>query len=401
MPRYRYRALRHTGGEVQGELVAVDEREAASRLQATGNFPIEIAPTTRRRAAATQSGSGRLPARELILFTRQFSALVSAGIAVDRALALIAGDHDHSRRVELANGLLAAVNRGESLSRACTDHSAVASHYAMVIAAGEARGDIGGALARLATVLERNRTITQSLANALIYPASVFAVACLSISFLLAFVVPHFETLLTSFGQEPPLAMGLLLALSRGFHDYGIPLTALVAISTVLFLVRWRDAAFRLAVDRRMLSLPVIGTLLTRVETERLTFLLGNLLAAGVELPAALAATRQAMPNAVLRAGLAAALSGVERGDGVTAALAASGALPAMVLELVRVGDETGDIAGMLLKASDILKGEVAATASEMIGLVAPLSMVVLGLLIGAVALAIFGSILEVYDIAT
>jgi type II secretory pathway component PulF len=401
MPRYRYRALRHTGGKVQGELVAVDEREAASRLQASGNFPIEIAPAVRRRAASVRTGGRRLPARELILFTRQFSALVSAGIAVDRALALIAGDRGHSRRAELADGLLAAIHRGESLSSACMDHPAVAQHYAMVIAAGEARGDIGGALGRLATVLERNRAITQSLANALIYPASVLVVACLSISFLLAFVVPRFETLLTGFRQEPPLAMRLLLALSSGFHDYGLPLMAVAIAAAALFFIRRRDAAFRLVVDRRMLSLPVIGTLLTRVETERIAFLLGNLLAAGVELPNALAAAGQAMPNAALRAVLATARSGVERGDGVTAALAASGLLPAMVLELVRVGDETGDIAAMLLKASEILKGEVEATASQMIGLVAPLSMVALGLLIGAVALAIFGSILEVYDIAT
>jgi general secretion pathway protein F len=336
-----------------------------------------------------------------VLFTRQFAALSGAGVAVDRALALIAASRDRPRRARLAEELLAAVNRGERLSDACAARPALARHYAMVIAAGEARGDIGGALERLAAMLERNRAISQSLTSALLYPASILVVACLSLSFLLGFVVPRFETLLTNVNREPPLAMQILLLVASAFRIAALPLLALAAAAVLYFFIRRADPAFRVALHRRLLALPALGPLLARIETERLAFLLGNLVAAGVELPSAVAATRAALTNEALRDGLAASERGIERGDGVTTALAANGLLPALALELVRIGEETGDLAAMLIKASDMLRKEVEATTAQLIGLVAPVSIVVLGLVIGGIALALFGTVMQVYDIAS
>src|SRR5436190_6268291 len=145
MPRFQYRALQPSGAEIAGELIADSEREAASRLQAVGNYPIEITAAAARLSSRFQFRvrAVRLPARDLILFTRQFATLVGAGVVLDRALQLIGTGRGQQRRGRLALELLAAVNRGESLSRACRDHPALPRHYAMVIAAGEARGDLG------------------------------------------------------------------------------------------------------------------------------------------------------------------------------------------------------------------------------------------------------------------
>ena len=397
MPRFRYRALRQSGGEIEGELVAENAQAAVTHLQAAGSFPIAVAPAG---GSARGARRRRLSPRELILFTRQLAALVGAGVALDRALVLIAGDRARSHRAELAEALLAAVNRGESLSRAVIEHNGYARPYAMVIAAGEARGDIAGALERLAAILERNRAIGQSLANALIYPASVLVVACLSLSFLMGFVIPRFEPLLADFRHAPPVMMQALVGFSHVFQSGAAPVAATLLALVGLYVLKRRDASFRIAVDRRLLALPAIGSLLRKIETERLTFLLGTLIAGGVAVPTAVAAAREATANAALQAGLAEAGRAIERGDGVAAALAAPDLIPVLALELVRIGEETGDLAPMLLKASDILRKEIEATASEWIGLVAPLSMVVLGLIIGAIALAIFGTVLEVYGIA-
>jgi general secretion pathway protein F len=395
MPLYHYRALRQSGGQVEGQLAALDEREAAARLQAIGNFPIEIAPaaaTIRRRRGR------RLSPRALVLFTRQLAALVGAGIAIERALALLARGGDGAA---LAEALLAAVNRGDSLSVACAAESGLARHYAMVIAAGEAKGDVGGALDRLADIFERNRAISQSLANALVYPASVLVVACLSIAFLLGFVVPRFQNLMTSFRHAPPFSMRALMLASHGFQNFALPIALAGASAVGFVVVRRRDPAFRERFDRRLLRLPLLGPLLAKVEVERLTFLLGNLVAGGVAIPPAVAATREAIGNAALRGGLAAAERGIERGDGVAATLAATGLLPETAIELIRVGEETGDLAAMLLKASDILRRDFEATTAQLIGLIAPVSILLLGLLIGAVALALFGTVMDVYDIAS
>jgi general secretion pathway protein F len=402
VPRFRYRALRPTGAEIVGELVADDEHDAIARLQAIGSYPIEItAPAARRFFTSWLSAArSRIAARDLVLFTQQLAALIGAGVTLDRALSLIAGGRNRARGARLAVDLLGAVNRGESLSRACSEQAGLPRHYAMVVAAGEARGDLGAALERLAEVLERARATSRALLGALVYPISVFVVACISVSFLLGFVVPRFEVLLTSFQREPPLTMRVLLGLSSLFQELALPGGLVLVVLIGLAAIANRDPRFRLAMHRRLLSVPGLGGLLAKVEAERLLHLLGNLVAAGVELPAAAAATRAAMNNEAFRAGLEAAERGIERGDGVAASLSAGGMLPEMAGELVRIGEETGDLAAMLLKAGDILRREFEATSAELIALVTPVSVVLLGLLIGAVAVAILGTVMEVYDVA-
>jgi general secretion pathway protein F len=401
MPRFHYRALRPSGGEIAGELVADNERDAALRLQAIGNYPIEItapsAVSALRRLSFTRP---RLSARDIVLFTRQLAVLVGAGVALDRALSLIAGGRGRARVVRLADELLAAVNRGESLSRACADHPALPRLYPMVIAAGEVRGDIADALERLADMLERSRATSRALFGALIYPISVFVVACLSVSFLLTFVVPRFDSLLANLQHEPPWAMRALLAVAAAFQYGALPVGLLLAAGAGFVVFRWRDPGFRLAVARRVLRLKLIGPLIAKIEAERLVFLLGNLIGSGVALVSALAATRAAIGNEAFGDALAVAEAGIERGDGVTDSLAASGLVPDLACELVRVGEETGDLAPMLVKASDILRREVEATTTEMIGLITPISIVVLGLMIGGIAFALLGTVLEVYDLA-
>lgn len=404
MPRFHYRALQPSGAEIAGELVADSERDVAARLQAVGNLPIEIGAAAARSALAARwrfaAGPSRLPARDLVLFTRQLATLAGAGIALDRGLTLIAGGRGRRGPIRLGRELLAAVNRGDSLSRACREQPGLPPHYAMMIAAGEARGDLGAALDRLAEVLEKGRAASRALIGALIYPASVFVVACLSVSFLLTFVVPRFEGLLTSFRHEPQLAMRLLLGASALFQEAALPgLLVLLAIAAFV-AIRWRDPGFRAAVDRRVLALPGLGGLIGKAEAERLTFLLGNLIGAGVAVPDAVAAAGAAMTRQSFRDGLAAAQRRIERGDGVAATLAETGLLPDLAGELVRTGEETGDLAPMLLKASDILRREVEAASTELIGLVTPIAIVLLGLLVGTIAVAMLSTVMDVYDIS-
>ncbi|HUK61559.1 MAG TPA: type II secretion system F family protein [Stellaceae bacterium] len=402
MPRFRYRALRATGGEFEGELLAADEHEAASHLQDEGSYPLEIAPARAAARVATRPrGSRTIPSRELMLFTRQMAALLGAGVAPDRALSLIAEDRTQGRRARLAVALHASVERGESLSRALAASGAIPQHYVALVAAGEAQGDLGVAFERLAALVERNRAIGQSLVNALIYPASVLVVACLSISFLLGFVVPRFSALVEGFRAAPPLSLRFLLALATVFQDGSLPALVLAFAAVVWFAARRRDPAFRVASARRLLALPHVGALLAKVESERMTLLVGTMIEAGVALPAALAAARAAAGNSALALGLAEAERAVERGERLTRALAAADAVPALTLELVRVGEETGELPAMLLKASDILRREIEATAGQWIALVAPVSLVVLGLIVGLIALALFGTVLDAYDIAS
>jgi general secretion pathway protein F len=401
MPRFAYRALKQTGTEIRGEVVADTAQDAALTVQKMGSFPIEIstAPTVAAPKLRLRRDAA-IPARDLALFTRQLASLVGSGIPIDRALALISADHRQTRKGRLAEELASAIAGGESLSQAAAERSDLPRHYAMVIAAGEATGDIGAALDRLATILERDRAIAQSLSNALIYPASVLVVAVASVLFLLGFVVPQFSTLLTSFHHRPSLMLEILLGASAALHSYGLFAFLLIAAGVAAFLVRRRNSEFRLTTDRRLLSVPFLGPILVRVQSERLTLLLGHLLAAGVAVPAAIAAARRAMSNEAFRTALAAAEAAVERGERISTALKAADLLPEFTREFVQVGEETGNLAPLLLKASDILRREVEAATTELLSLITPVTMVVLGLLIGFIAFAIFGAVMEIYDIA-
>jgi type II secretory pathway component PulF len=403
MPRFHYRALQPSGAEIAGELVADSESDVAARLQAIGNFPIEIGISAARAAFSTRwllpAAGNRLAACDLVLFTRQLATLAGAGVALDRGLALIAAGSGRRGPSRLGRDLLAAVNRGESLSQACRDHPGLPPHFAMAIAAGEAHGDLSAALDRLAEVLEKGRAASRALIGALVYPASVFVVACLSVSFLLAFVVPRFEGLLTSFRHEPAWTMRLLLGASTLFQETALPALLILVALAAFVAIRWRDPGFRAACDRRLLALPGLGGLIGKAEAERLTFLLGNLISAGVAVPDAVAAAGAAMTHPSFRNGLATAQRRIERGDGVSAALATTGLLPDLAGELVRAGEETGDLAPMLLKASDMLRGEVEASSTELIGLITPVAIVLLGLLIGTIAVAMLTTVMDVYDI--
>jgi general secretion pathway protein F len=191
-----------------------------------------------------------------------------------------------------------------------------------------------------------------------------------------------------------------LLMTSAAFQYLALP-GLIIALGIIgLFAVRYRDPGFRLAFHRRLLGLPGLGPLIGKLEAERMFYLLGNLVSAGVALPAALAATRAALTSEAFRAGLQLTEQGIERGDGIATAFAASLVMPVVAGELVRIGAETGDLASMLLKAGDILRQEFAATSVELIAIVTPVSIVLLGLLIGGVAAAILGTVMEVYDLA-
>jgi general secretion pathway protein F len=400
MPLFRYRTLQSTGAVVEGEIEARDRGDAAARLQAAGTYPIEIGARTDAVAARDGERSGtRLSARELALFTRELATLVGAGLPLDRALGIVAGLKGGSRTARVATELGTALAAGDRFSTSCARHRAFPRLAAAMLSAGEAQGDIGGALDRIAGLLERARAVTQAVVSALIYPISVTVVGLLSTIFLLTFVVPRFEALLRDLKKGLPPATRILMDISSLVQNWGPVIAVVLAIGAALFALRLRDPRFRLRVDRALLRLPFAGDLLAKIEAERFARLLGGLVAAGVPLPAALATAGEAATNRAVAEAAAAAVAGVERGDGVATSLAAPAVLPELLIELARVGEETGRLPDMLGKAAEVLKQEVEVTVNRLIGLLTPASTILLGLLVGGLILGVFNAVLEAYDI--
>ena len=400
MALFRYRAVDPAGASVAGEIEAESEAAAVAALQAGGVFPTDIAPVARGTApdAATRGGT-RLRRAEPALFARQLAGLTGAGIRLDRALQLIAQGRGPLRVRRVADELHRQLRAGSQFSAACAGHRAFPPHYALVLAAGEARADVAGALDYLATLQERWRQTSQALTAALAYPAAVLTVGAATVAFLLGFFVQRFEPLLREMNRELPLQTRVLLAASD-VAAWLVPLLFVaLAGAIVLVAASRRDARLGLAVDRALLALPVAGPLLRQMLAERAMVMLGHLLAARVEFRVALAATGAAIGNRAVAAALDAARAALERGEGPVAALAHGGVFPEVALELVRIGEETGDLPGMLRRAADLARREVEAASAVILSLVTPVSILALGLLIGAIIWGVFGSVLEVYEI--
>jgi general secretion pathway protein F len=400
MALFRYRALEPSGALLEGEVEALDPKAAIQRLQNDGNFPISVEAAGGEASVAAAGGLGPgLRRGELTLFVREFATLLGAGVAMDRALALVAGLTGSSRIARVAETLRAGVLAGEPLSALCARVRGFPRVYAAMIAAGEAKGDVAGALERVAVLVERARAVSQTLVSSLLYPASVTAVSLVSAVFLLTFVVPRFEAMLREMHHELPAPTRAMLAVS-GFLQATWPfLLVLLLGAAALFAVLLRKPGFRLAVDRRLLRLPFAGTLLQKIEAERYARLLGSLLAADVALPRAMAMAREAAANRAIAAALEDAETAVERGDFLPAALAHSGLLPELLVELARVGIETGRLPEMLTRVGDVLKREIEVTTTRFVSIVTPASTILLGLFVAALVLGIFSAVLEVYDL--
>jgi general secretion pathway protein F len=404
MPRFRYRTLQASGAVVEGEVEALDQRDAVTRLQAGGSYPIAVdaAETAGRHAAAARRARGRrLGTKEIALLTRELATLLDAGLPIDRALAVLRGLRASPRVAALAGRLETAVVAGDSLSVACAREPGFPRGYAAMVAAGEAKGNPGEALARIAAMLERSHAVAQSILSSLIYPACVMVVALLSAVLLLAVVMPRFEALLHDLHRELPPATRLLIGLSELIQNWGPWLVLIAAVVAALFVRRLREPGFRRAIDRRLLRLPLLGALLLKIEAERFGRLFGSLIEGGVAIPEALAIAGAAASNRAVAAAILDAEARVRRGVGVSAALAAPGILPELLVELVRVGDETNRLADVLRKASDILKQDIDAMLTRAIALLTPASTILLGLLVGALMLGVFNAILEVYDLGS
>lgn len=409
MTLYRYKAIQGSGEMVEGATEAPDRETVVARLRAGGGYPIEIEAagaeaTSSVGGGASVQGSGstrlRLSLKDQALLTRELGTLLGAGLAIDRALLALADLTSSGRVAAISRRLARDIQSGRSLSAACAAlPRAFSRNYVTMVAAGEASGDLAAALERLALLIDRSRAVASAVGSALLYPAIVALVGVASAIFLVSYVLPSFADLLTGMGRELPWPTRMLLGLSEFLQRYGLWLALGVAGLGVLVSWRWRDPAFRLGLDRLLLRLPVLGGILRRVEIERTARVLAHLLAAGIDLPKALLGAREVAQNRAVAGGLGASEEAVRRGERLAAGLAAAGVFPPLLVELARVGEETGNLSDALLKVAEIQAREVERALARLVALIAPVTTILLGMMVAFLILAMFNTVLEIYDL--
>jgi general secretion pathway protein F len=403
--RFRYRALDAAGASVMGEIEAADVPGAVESIRAQGRLPVSVEAAEAGGLWALLNTEitprAALPEGDRIAFTRALATLAGAGLPIDRALEIVRDLGERRAARAIAGRLLEAVRGGASLAEAMDGEAAAFPRaYRSVVRAGEAGAALGPALARLAEGEEAAAKRRSGVRSALVYPAFLLVSSVGAVAVLLIYVVPTFEPMLAEAGVAPPLSTRIVMAAGRvATGGWPLMLGGVLALALGLRLALL-SPGFRLRWSRALLAAPVVGPLRRKLQTARLVRLLGELLASGVALPAALRLAREALSDAAFRDDLARATPEVEAGRGLAGPLSEGGTLSPLALQLIRVGEESGRLAPMLLKAADILDDEAKGALDRLIATLTPTLTLAMGALIALIVSSILFALFSINELA-
>lgn len=398
MPAFSYRALGRDGKTAQGVIEADAIESAQRQLRARGLTPLRI---DAGGDGAADDG-GKPPSRQEILsMTSELSVLLRAGLPLDRALKVLIDMDGQPRMHAVLADLLKAVKGGKSLSVALQAHAQhFGNFYLSMIRAGEASGQLAEVLERLVDHLESAKATRDSVVSALIYPAILLVVAVLSIVVMLGFVVPQFENLFADMGDALPPMTKAVVGAADFLKAWGLALLVALIVGAVV-LQRWAVSADgKAAIDRRMLKLPIAGGITFEYEMAKFARTTGTLLGNGVSLLKAIQIAIGTVGNVPLRESLEVLPPAVKAGKRMSVALEETGMFTPMVIQMTRVGEESGRLDAMLLELAKVFEEHVGSGVKRLLTLLEPLLILGMGFIIALIIISILMGILSVNDLA-
>src|SRR6516165_5990641 len=360
MPSFRWSAINGGGDTVSGVMEAPDRGIVVERLQRQGHLVLRADPADRRRGLRDLlqielGGARGLDKAALSEVTRELAIMLAAGQDLDRALRFVVDNTRSSRARAILGNVRDKVRGGSSLAAALAgEPRSFSKLYVGLVRAGEAGGTLPATLDRLATLLERERSLSANLRSAMIYPALLIVAAIGSIMLLLDYVLPQFTPIFEQAGAELPTATRTLMTLGAVVGAATPWLLLVLVVGILIARQLLTRPAYRLSVDRLLLHLPIVGGLLRETLAARLTRTLGSLLQNGVPLIPALGIAKDALGNLAAAAAVEAAALGAKGGAGLARPLAAAGLFPARTIHLLQLGEEAAQLSSMALKAADI-----------------------------------------------
>ena len=402
MPLFEYKAVAPTGETVQGTMEAASLDVVVLKLQEAGNVPLQA-----REAGAGGFSLGgftlgrrSMNTREVAEFTQQLSTLLGAGLPLDRGLQVLLELAENDRVRRALSEIRDKVRQGGSLSDALEEqHGAFNRLFVNMVRAGEVGGSLDATLARLTEYLERSRDLRDSVISALIYPVLLLLLAAGSLVLLLVYVIPQFTPIFEELGGDLPLITKIVLGVGSILQNFWWLIAILVGLGVWWFRRMLADPEKRFAWDTRVLGTRWVGDLVGKMETARLTRTLGTLLTNGVPLLSALSIARNVLGNTVLRKDVGDAAREVKTGGGLARNLAKAEHFPRLALQMISVGEETGQLDSMLMKVSDTYDTQVRNTIDRLLSVFTPVVTLFLAVLIGTIVLSVLLAILSVNDL--
>ncbi|GIG24245.1 type II secretion system F family protein [Cellulomonas denverensis] len=401
MRTFEYQARDQAGKLVKGRIEAAHQGAVAGRLRTMGIAPLEInevSTTGLNREIKLGFGSG-VKTKDLAVMARQLATMVSAGLSLLRALSILTDQTDNKVLAKTLGQVRAGVETGQSLSAAMEKHPTIFPPLMLnMIRAGEVGGFLEEVLISIANNFEAEVKLRGKIKSAMTYPVVVFVIAILAVVGMLMFIVPVFANMFTEMGAELPLPTQILVVGSNIMKWAALPLLVVVIAAGLWWGKHKNDLAVRERLDPLKLRVPVFGSLFKKVAIARFSRNFGTMVRAGVPLLQALDIVGETAGNVAITHAVKDVRDSVRSGMSLSAPLAQHSVFPSMVVQMMAVGEDTGALDTMLDKIADFYDEEVEATTEQLTSLIEPIMIVTIGGIIGAMIVALYMPIFDIYN---
>ncbi|HEV8374594.1 MAG TPA: type II secretion system F family protein [Actinomycetota bacterium] len=399
---YAYRVRDREGKMLGGTLEADSEEAVVTRLRQLGYSPISIEAekSAGLKTELRLPGAGRVKLKDLALFSRQFATMINSGLSLLRALTILGEQTGNKRLAEIVTQVRAEVEKGMSLSAAMAKHPRAFNRlYISMVRAGEVGGFLDQVLVKVAETFEKEVELRGKIRSAMTYPVVVFVMVLLIVSAMLIFIVPTFKNLYTSLGGTLPLPTRTLIGVSDGIRRF-FPLVVLALIGLVIAYRRWRATpAGRYRLDQFKLKVKVFGPLFHKSALSRFSRTLATLIRSGVPILQALEIVADTVNNGVISRAIRDVQDSVREGESLATPLAKHPTFPAMVVQMMAVGEETGALDTMLSKVADFYDQEVEAAVASLTSLIEPILIAVMGAAVGGMVVALYMPLFNIINL--
>ena len=403
MPIYRYVAKDKSGKSVTGSLETSTQSDLIAKLRKQELIIVSVNETKAKgKQVALFSTGGKVKLDDLVIFSRQLATMVNAGIPVVNALDILGEQIEHPQFKTIILKVKDDVETGSSLSDSLARHPKIFSNlFVSMVKAGESSGALDEILERVASYMEKTSALQKKVKAAMVYPAVVSSMAIIITTVLLVKVIPVFEGIYEGFGAELPKPTATLIFISKMLQSYLIYIVGALGIA-IFFLSRYtKTEKGRLLVDKIVLKLPIFGILLRKVAVSKFTRTLSTLVKSGVPILNSLEIVGRTAGNKALEIAVDEVRNSIREGENIAGPLAKSKIFPPMVVRMVAVGEQTGELEKMLTKIADFYDEQVTTAVSGLTSMIEPLIIAFLGIVIGTIVICMFLPIFKISSIVT
>ena len=391
MPAFTYTARTANGDLKTATIEAPSREDVVAQLRRQRLSVVKV-----DEEAKVKKAKGSIKMRDIVIFTRQFSTMINAGLPLVQALDILAKQTENKVLADVTRAVVFDVESGHTVADALAKHpNAFSELYVNMVAAGEAGGILDTILMRLATFMEKNDALVRKVKGAMIYPGVIMGVAGFAILVLLLFVIPVFEDMFASVGLPLPLPTRIVIGMSKFLKSYWWLIGAAIGAGSYLFKKYYATSSGMLVVDRILLHVPILGDVLRKSAVSRFTRTLGTLISSGVSILDGLEITAKTAGNRVIQDAIMQSRASIAGGDTIAAPLQKSAVFPNMVISMIAVGEQTGGLDEMLTKIADFYDEEVDAAVGGLLSLLEPIMIVFLGVVVGGMVVAMY---LPIFD---